>query len=93
MRMHACVRACLQGNPLDRYLRGIMPNSFIHLFRMIEEHKRYNPNRTYLIRASYLQIYQVHLQSQGGKRELCDDFLLCCRFLLLFLFFFFFYIS
>ena len=39
----------------DPELRGVIPNSFEHIFQHISR----SENQQYLIRASYLEIYQV----------------------------------
>ena len=39
----------------DPDLRGVIPNSFEHIFQHISR----SENQQYLIRASYLEIYQV----------------------------------
>lgn len=41
----------------DPILRGVIPNSFEHIFTHIAR----TQNQQYLVRASYLEIYQVHL--------------------------------
>ena len=44
------------GVRTDPVLRGVIPNSFEHIFTHIAR----TENQQYLVRASYLEIYQVH---------------------------------
>lgn len=43
------------GVRLDPELRGVIPNSFDHIFKHIAR----THDQQYLVRASYLEIYQV----------------------------------
>lgn len=47
----------MEGVRSDPILRGVIPNSFEHIFTHIAR----TQNQQYLVRASYLEIYQVHL--------------------------------
>lgn len=51
-------------------MHGVMPNSFKHIFDHISE----NPSQRYLIRASYLEIYQEDVRDllSNGKLKKCD---------------------
>ena len=44
------------GVRTDPVLRGVIPNSFEHIFTHIAR----TENQQYLVRASYLEIYRVH---------------------------------
>lgn len=48
-------RTCFAGIKNDPEQRGVIPNSFEHIFSHISN----SENQQYLIRASYLEIYQV----------------------------------
>ena len=45
----------LTGDKNDPEMRGVIPNSFEHIFQHIGR----SENQQYLIRASYLEIYMV----------------------------------
>jgi kinesin family protein 3/17 len=45
----------MEGVPGDENLRGIMPNSFVHVFEAV---KNAGENQEFLVRASFLEIYQ-----------------------------------
>jgi len=47
---------CFLGVKNDPVMRGVIPNSFEHIFNHIQN----SENQQYLIRASYLEIYQVN---------------------------------
>ena len=52
-------------NTTDPLLKGIIPNTFEQMFNLVSTNP--NPRRTYLIRASYLEIYNEEV------RDLCSD--------------------
>lgn len=59
----------ITGVPKDKRLRGIMPRSFETIFKTIE----CDSSREYLVRASYLEIYQEEIRdllSKNGSKKL-----------------------
>jgi len=59
----------ITGVPKDKRLRGIMPRSFESIFKQIE----CDSSREYLVRASYLEIYQEEIRdllSKNGSKKL-----------------------
>ena len=60
-----CLILCFHfiGVKNDPELRGVIPNSFEHIFQHISR----SENQQYLIRASYLEIYQVINEPPHGK--------------------------
>lgn len=46
-------------------MRGVIPNSFDHIFTHIAR----TQNQQYLVRASYLEIYQVHTKYNITKQS------------------------
>ncbi|CAD5116966.1 DgyrCDS5804 [Dimorphilus gyrociliatus] len=61
----------MQGVKNDPEMRGIIPNSFEHIF----QHIAISENQQYLVRASYLEIYQEEIRDllakdQGRRLEL-----------------------
>lgn len=46
----------MEGYPEPATSRGIIPNSFKHIFDAIAANS--NPTKQFLVRASYLEIYQ-----------------------------------
>ncbi|XP_072533765.1 kinesin-like protein KIF3C [Salminus brasiliensis] len=66
----------MQGQWMDAERRGIIPNSFEHIFTHISR----SQNQQYLVRASYLEIYQEEIRDllaeskdQGRKLELKES--------------------
>ena len=49
----------------DPDMRGVIPNSFDHIFTHIAR----TQNQQYLVRASYLEIYQVHTKYNITKQS------------------------
>ena len=49
----------------DPDMRGVIPNSFDHIFTHIAR----TQNQQYLVRASYLEIYQVHTKYNIAKQS------------------------
>lgn len=45
----------MMGVPSDNELRGIIPNSFAHIFGCINDDE--TPDKRFLVRCSYLEIY------------------------------------
>jgi len=45
------------GVPTDPELRGIIPSCFAHIFGCLEETRQNNSETKYLVRCSYLEIY------------------------------------
>lgn len=60
-----------QGVAADEQLRGIMPNTFQHIFEHIAA--RAGANLEFLVRASFLEIYndEVYGTQPIGKIVLC----------------------
>lgn len=59
----------ITGVPKDKRLRGIMPRSFETIFKQIE----IDCSKEYLVRASYLEIYQEEIKdllSKNGSKKL-----------------------
>ncbi|VDN53405.1 unnamed protein product [Dracunculus medinensis] len=59
----------MEGDPNNADLRGVIPNSFRHIFQHIAQ----SHNQQYLVRASYLEIYQEEIRdllSKNPKRNL-----------------------
>jgi len=54
----------MQGNAEPPEMRGIIPNSFVHIFEKIDAD---NAGVTYLVRASYLEIYNEEIRDLLGK--------------------------
>merc|ERR1711959_106721 len=54
----------MQGNAKPPEMRGIIPNSFVHIFEKIDSD---NSGVTYLVRASYLEIYNEEIRDLLGK--------------------------
>ncbi|CAL1575455.1 unnamed protein product [Knipowitschia caucasica] len=48
----------MQGDPMDPDHRGVIPNSFQHVFTQISR----TQNQKYLVRSSYLEIYQEEIR-------------------------------
>jgi kinesin family protein 3/17 len=48
----------MEGLSDDPELRGVIPNAIEHIFQHISTA---NTNQQYLVRASYLEIYQVNI--------------------------------
>jgi hypothetical protein len=55
----------MQGKESDPELRGITPNSFNHIFEEIAR----RGNREYLVRASYLEIYNEDIRDLLGRNQ------------------------
>lgn len=55
----------MQGVKSDPELRGIIPNSFEHIFQHISR----SENQQYLVRASYLEIYQEEIRDLLAKDQ------------------------
>lgn len=55
----------MQGVKNDPELRGVIPNSFEHIFQHISR----SENQQYLIRASYLEIYQEEIRDLLSKDQ------------------------
>lgn len=53
----------MEGRPDPPHLRGIIPNSFQHIF----EHVRNAQNAQFLVRASYLEIYNEEIRDLLSK--------------------------
>ena len=53
--------SAILGNRSDPEERGVIPNSFDHVFTHIAR----TQNKKFLVRASYLEIYQVRTQAIG----------------------------
>uniref|UniRef100_A0AC35TLQ6 Kinesin-like protein n=1 Tax=Rhabditophanes sp. KR3021 TaxID=114890 RepID=A0AC35TLQ6_9BILA len=53
----------MEGLPDDKDLRGVIPNSFEHIFQHIAN----STNQQYLVRASYLEIYQEEVRDLLNK--------------------------
>jgi hypothetical protein len=56
----------MTGVPNDEEKRGIIPNSFCHIFSAIEE---VGAAKTFLVRCSYIEIYNEELRDLLGIRE------------------------
>ena len=54
----------MEGYPDPPELRGIIPNSFAHIF---EEVAKADENTQYLVRASYLEIYNEEIRDLLAK--------------------------
>ena len=46
----------MEGYPEPPQMRGIIPQSFAHIFKAISSNA--DPSKQFLVRASYLEIYQ-----------------------------------
>ncbi|KAF6024009.1 KIF3C [Bugula neritina] len=55
----------MQGVKSDPELRGMIPNSFEHIFQHISR----SENQQYLVRASYLEIYQEEIRDLLSKDQ------------------------
>jgi kinesin family member 3B len=55
----------MEGVRNDKELRGVIPNSFEHIFTHIAR----SSNQQYLIRASYLEIYQEEIRDLLSKDQ------------------------
>ena len=53
----------ISGVPKDKDLKGIMPRSFETIFKSIE----CDPKKQYLVRASYLEIYNEEIKDLLSK--------------------------
>eukprot|EP00116_Pleurobrachia_bachei_P018239 sb/3478501/ len=53
----------MQGLPNPPEMRGVIPNSFYHIF----EHIKNTKGIQYLVRASYLEIYQEEIRDLLSK--------------------------
>lgn len=59
----------MEGIRDDAELRGVIPNAIDHIFRHISQ----STNQQYLVRASYLEIYQEEIRDlldKNGKNKL-----------------------
>ena len=55
----------MEGVPSDVNNRGVIPNSFAHVFNHISK----SVNQQYLVRASYLEIYQEEVRDLLAKNQ------------------------
>ena len=55
----------MMGKKDDPDLRGIIPNAFEHIFGYIDQEE--NPDKKYLVRCSYLEIYNEEIRDLLGK--------------------------
>lgn len=53
----------MQGMNEPPEMRGIIPNSFVHIFEKIAT----DSSKTFLVRASYLEIYNEEIRDLLGK--------------------------
>lgn len=53
----------MEGRPDPPALRGIMPNSFQHIFQFVNS----SQNQQFLVRASYLEIYNEEIRDLLSK--------------------------
>jgi kinesin family member 3B len=53
----------MEGRPDPPFLRGIIPNSFQHIFDYVSA----SQNQQYLVRASYLEIYNEEIRDLLSK--------------------------
>jgi kinesin family protein 3/17 len=53
----------MEGRPDPPHLRGIIPNSFQHIFDYVSN----SPNQQFLVRASYLEIYNEEIRDLLSK--------------------------
>ena len=51
----------MEGVPGDRYLKGLMPASFDRMFSFVAQQREAKPDCQYLIRVSFLELYQDHI--------------------------------
>ena len=59
----------MMGVPTEANLRGIIPNSFAHIFGVIEQEET---DKKFLVRCSYLEIYNEEvydLLTESKKKE------------------------
>lgn len=52
----------MMGNPQDENLKGIIPRAFAHIFGNIES----TEEKTFLIRCSYIEIYNEEIHDLIG---------------------------
>lgn len=55
----------MEGVRSDKELRGVIPNSFDHIFSHISR----STNQQYLVRAQYLEIYQEEIRDLLSKDQ------------------------
>jgi len=59
----------MEGVRSEPTLRGIIPNSFTHIFDHITKSLQSNASTQFLVRASYLEIYQEQIRDLLGKDQ------------------------
>uniref|UniRef100_A0A3Q2ZCV2 Kinesin motor domain-containing protein n=1 Tax=Hippocampus comes TaxID=109280 RepID=A0A3Q2ZCV2_HIPCM len=59
----------MRGVPADTEKRGVIPNAFHHIFAHISRSR----GQKYLVRSSYLEIYQEEIRDLGRKLELKES--------------------
>ena len=57
----------MMGDPADEKIKGIIPRSFSHIVNIIESTK----DKKFLVRCSYIEIYNEEVHDLLGKGIFC----------------------
>lgn len=57
----------MTGVPTDPELKGVIPNAFEHIFDHVATAKKTDNPTTFLVRASFLEIYNEEIRDLLGK--------------------------